>query len=112
MLHADHAYSGHPAHPEDQAASRRGIGVELRVHGRDPDVAQAAAERLGCRVLVPAVDKGHGLREVFLIDTDGYLWVADRPLDPNPPRLETVASSPRTPSLIESEGDRRSGGSR
>jgi catechol 2,3-dioxygenase-like lactoylglutathione lyase family enzyme len=81
MLHADHTYLGHPAHPEVQAASRRGVGAELRLHGRDPDAAQAAAERLGFRVLAPAVDKGHGLREAFLVDPDGYLWVVDRPIE-------------------------------
>ncbi len=80
MLHADHTYLEHPAHPDVPADARRGVGAELRLHGRDPDVAQAVAVRLGYRVLAPAVDKGHGLREVFLIDADGYTWVADAPV--------------------------------
>ncbi len=45
-----------------------------------PDEAEAAARRLGFTVLQGAMDKPHGLREAFLIDADGYLWVADVPL--------------------------------
>ena len=77
MLHADHAYLDHPSYPLDDPASRRGIGAEVRLHGRDPDAVQAAAERLCCRILAPATDKPHGLREVFILDPDGFLWVAD-----------------------------------
>jgi catechol 2,3-dioxygenase-like lactoylglutathione lyase family enzyme len=80
MFHADHTYLDHPSYPQVDPASRRGIGAEIRLHGRDPDAAQAAAERLGYRILAPATDKPHGLREVFLVDPDGYLWVADIPV--------------------------------
>jgi len=80
MLHADHTYLGHPSFPEIPSTGRRGLGLEIRLHGLDPDAAQAAAERLRYRVLSPAVDKGHGLREVFLVDPDGYTWVADAPV--------------------------------
>lgn len=55
-------------------------GAELRLHGCDPDRAEAAARRLGFAVLAPAADKPHGLREVVLRDPDGYIWVPDRPL--------------------------------
>jgi hypothetical protein len=51
----------------------------LRLHGRDPDAAEAAARRLGYTVLASTVDKPHGLREVYLLDADGYLWVPDVP---------------------------------
>ena len=47
------------------------------MHGCDPDVAQAAAERLGYRVIDGARDKPHGLREAYLEDADGYVWVPD-----------------------------------
>ncbi len=78
MLHADHTYSDHPLHGSLDLA--RGIGAELRLHGRDPDEAEAAARRLGYTVLDGAADKPHGLREAYLIDADGYLWVPDVPL--------------------------------
>jgi hypothetical protein len=49
--------------------------VELRVYGCDPAAAEAAALRLGFRVIVTTTVKGHGLREAFIIDADGYCWV-------------------------------------
>ncbi len=77
MLHADHTYDKHPMGgrlPPDQP---RGAGVELRLHGCDPDKAEAAARQHGYEVLSPATVKGHGLREAFIIDSDGYVWVPD-----------------------------------
>jgi catechol 2,3-dioxygenase-like lactoylglutathione lyase family enzyme len=74
-LHADHAYDRHPLGklPEGD----RGVGAELRLHGRDPDEAEAAARRLGFTLVAPAQDKPHGLRETHVADPDGYVWVAD-----------------------------------
>ena len=80
-LHADHTYDKHPLSPSLTSGLPRGVGAELRLHGRDPDEAEAAARRLGFTVLAPAPDKPHGLREGYLLDADGYCWV------PNVPRL-------------------------
>jgi catechol 2,3-dioxygenase-like lactoylglutathione lyase family enzyme len=80
MLHADHTYLDHPLHARLSQDVPRGVGAELRLHGRDPDEAEAAAHRLGATVLAGAQNKPHGLREAFLIDPNGYLWVADVPL--------------------------------
>ncbi len=77
MLHADHTYDHHPLGGRLPADGPRGTGLELRLHGCDPDRAEAAARRLGFEVLVPAVDKPHGLRETYLLDGDGYVWVPD-----------------------------------
>ena len=43
MIHADHTYDSHPLidHLKPQAA--RGLGVELRIHGLDPDTAEKSA---------------------------------------------------------------------
>ncbi len=79
MLHADHTYLDHPLHASLSADEPRGVGAELRLHGRDPDAAESAARRLGCTVFAGAIDKPHGLREVYLLDPDGYLWVPDIP---------------------------------
>ncbi|MGE3539277.1 MAG: VOC family protein [Candidatus Tectimicrobiota bacterium] len=79
MLHADHTYLAHPLHPSLTQEQPRGVGAELRLHGRDPDAAEAAARRLGYTVLARSTDKPHGLREVYLLDVDGYLWVPDVP---------------------------------
>ena len=75
MLHADHTYSDHPLRGSLDGDLHRGVGAEIRLQGRDPDDAEAAARRLGFTVLEGATDKPHGLREAFLIDADGYLWV-------------------------------------
>jgi catechol 2,3-dioxygenase-like lactoylglutathione lyase family enzyme len=80
MLHADHTYLDHPLHTSLSEDSARGVGAELRLHGRDPDEAEAVARRLGFTVLAAAIDKPHGLREAYLVDPDGYLWVPDIPL--------------------------------
>ena len=77
MLHADHTYQGHVMEGVVTGVARRGAGIELRLHGRNPDEAEVAARRLGFTVLAGAADTGHGLREAFLMDADGYVWVPD-----------------------------------
>ena len=78
-LDADHTYDQHPMYSQLVAGDVRGVGAELRLHGRDPDAAEAAARRLGATVLAPAADKPHGLREAYLLDPNGYIWVPDVP---------------------------------
>jgi catechol 2,3-dioxygenase-like lactoylglutathione lyase family enzyme len=80
MLHADHTYLDHPLHASLADDGPRGVGAELRLHGCDPDRAEAAARQLGATVLAGAQNKPHGLREAYLVDFDGYLWVVDVPL--------------------------------
>jgi len=82
MLHADHTYQGHALESVFSGAAQRGAGVELRLHGCDPDKAEAAAQRLGYKVLISATNKGHGLREAYLVDADGYVWVPDIHTEP------------------------------
>jgi catechol 2,3-dioxygenase-like lactoylglutathione lyase family enzyme len=80
MLHADHTYDSHPNHAALMRATPRGLGAELRLHGRDPDEAEGHARRLDYEVIEASADKAHGLREVFLRDADGYVWVPDVPV--------------------------------
>lgn len=75
LVHADHTYLDHPLAGSLGGSVERGIGAEIRLYGIDPDTAEAAARAHGYAVLAPAKDKGHGLREVYLLDPDGYLWV-------------------------------------
>jgi len=75
MLHADHTYNNHPVNGTLNNRPARGIGVELRLYRRNPDDAEAKARALGFEVLVGSLDKPHGLREAYIIDQDGYLWV-------------------------------------
>jgi len=79
MAHADHTYEGsdNPMTVVARSLDERGGSVELRVHGCDPDRAEAAARQAGFAVLAPAADKPHGLREAYIGDDDGYIWVPD-----------------------------------
>lgn len=79
-LHADHTYEAHPMRGLAAGAQGRGPGVELRIHGRDPDDAEKIARELGYTVLAGTLDRPHGLRECFLLDNDGYCWVPDVPV--------------------------------
>jgi len=75
LLHSDWTYRNHEMISSVTALEARGGGVELRLYGVDPDEAEAAARRCGATVLAGAADKPHGLREAYLVDDDGYVWV-------------------------------------
>lgn len=79
MLHSDRAYRDHPLAGIAMAAEGRGAGAELRLYGRDPDAAEAAARALGGIVLAGAADKPHGVREAHILDPEGYCWVPTVP---------------------------------
>ena len=81
MLHADHTYDKHALLADTQSTNRRGAGVELRLHGCDPDSTAERAAKHGFSILDgPRDQPDHGLREVHIIDDDGYIWVPDIPL--------------------------------
>ena len=81
MVHADHTYDKHAMLADSLKHSRRGAGVELRLHHCDPDRVAARAAESGFRLLDgPRDQPDHGLRETHVIDDDGYVWVADIPL--------------------------------
>ena len=80
MLHADHTYDGNPMYGFVAGVDARGIGIELRLHGCDPDQAAARARADGFIVIADAEDKPHGLRESYIADDDGYIWVPDVPV--------------------------------
>ena len=75
MFHADHTYHGNPLSGVVKAVDARGVGVELRAYGCDPDVAEKNAMAGGWTILAGSLDKPHGLRECMIIDDDGYVWV-------------------------------------
>jgi catechol 2,3-dioxygenase-like lactoylglutathione lyase family enzyme len=75
MLHADHTYRDNPLSGLVKDIEGRGAGVELRLYGCDPDRAEQAARAGGWTVLAGAMDKPHGLREVIVMDDDGYVWL-------------------------------------
>ncbi len=75
ILHADHTYAEHPLLALTGDGALRGAGVELRLYGIDPDAAEARARARGETVFAETRDKPHGLRECYLADPDGYIWV-------------------------------------
>jgi catechol 2,3-dioxygenase-like lactoylglutathione lyase family enzyme len=75
MLHADHTYAEHPLLALTGDGALRGAGVEMRLYGIDPDAAEARARTRGDAVFAATQDKPHGLRECYLADPDGYIWV-------------------------------------
>ncbi|WP_420346019.1 VOC family protein [Pelagibius sp.] len=75
MLHSDASYHSNPLLALTGDGAIRGAGLELRLYGIDPDAAAARAEAAGHTVLQAPADKPHGLREAFLVDPDGYVWV-------------------------------------
>lgn len=80
QLHADGTYHANPMLSLLHDSSPRGTGAELRLFQTDPDDAAARTEAAGGMILQAPTDKPHGLRETFIMDPDGYVWVASRPL--------------------------------
>jgi hypothetical protein len=86
LLHSDWSYRRHALIGAVAGIEARGCGVELRLYGVDPDRAEAAARRRNAVVLAAATDKEHGLREAYIVDDDGYVWVPSVPCDGSKPR--------------------------
>jgi catechol 2,3-dioxygenase-like lactoylglutathione lyase family enzyme len=79
QLHADHTWERMPWHERLAAGEPRGLGAEVRILGPDPDATEGRAREAGFTVVLGATDfAGHGWREVYLEDPDGYLWVVGR----------------------------------
>lgn len=76
QLHVDSTYAAHPLLAQLPETGLRGAGIELHLYQVDPDQAEARAREKDYVVLQPSADKPHGLRECFLLDPDGYCWVA------------------------------------
>lgn len=80
QLHSDGTYHANPLLGLLPENPPRGAGIEIRLYETDPDRATADAEAIGAMVLQPATDKPHGLREAYILCSDGYAWVPSRPL--------------------------------
>ena len=80
QLHADGTYHANPLLGLLPELPPRGAGIELRLFDTDPDAAVARARACAAEILQEATDKPHGLREAYILDADGYVWVPSRPL--------------------------------
>ena len=80
MLHGDNTYHSNPLAGFVKGIEGRGQGIELRLYDLDPDDAEKRAIDAGHTMLAGSANKPHGLRECYILDPDGYCWVASRPL--------------------------------
>ena len=74
MLHADHTFEDHSWSELLAGTSKRGLGVELRILGLDPDQVEKHARMRNDQIIASANDKPHGWRETVIEDPDGYVW--------------------------------------
>lgn len=82
MLHADHTYLDNPMTGVVAGAGVRGVGMEIRLYGADPDAIEAQARTHGHVVLAGAIDKPHGLRECHIVGPHGYVFVPSLAIAP------------------------------
>ena len=75
LVHSDWSYRDHEMTGVVQGQEARGQGVEIRLYNVDPDACEARARDVNAIVLAGSLDKPHGLREAYLVDPDGYIWV-------------------------------------
>ena len=79
MLHSDASYWDNPLPSLLPELGARDAGVELRLYETDPDEALARAIELekqeACSVLRACSDRPHGLRECYILDSNGYCWI-------------------------------------
>jgi len=78
QLHADSTYGNNPLLTLLPENPPRGTGIEIRLYDSNPEQCVARAETFGATVLQPPTDKPHGLRETYILDDNGYAWVASR----------------------------------
>lgn len=82
QLHADHTWERMPWAPRLAEPGKRGLGAEMRIFGLEPETAEAAARRLGFEVHLATRERaGHGWRECYLEDPDGYLFAVGVPIE-------------------------------
>ncbi len=80
QLHSDRSFASHPLHALLPETPPRGLGIELRLHEADPDLAagRALAHPEAVVLQAPTDKAGHGLREAVILCPNGYAWVPSR----------------------------------
>lgn len=73
MLHTDHTYEQNPWSASLKNGQLRGLGVELRLLGMNPEEVAERARSFNA-VFKDVSARGHGWREVLIRDPDGYVW--------------------------------------
>jgi uncharacterized glyoxalase superfamily protein PhnB len=83
MFHIPASYRGNELYGTLTTDAPRGVGIELRCYGVDPDGAEARARAADYTVLASSMDKPHGLRECMILDDDGFVWIPSRHVRPD-----------------------------
>ncbi|MVA96495.1 hypothetical protein GN330_04440 [Nitratireductor sp. CAU 1489] len=89
MLHADHSYADHEMAGVVVDAEWRGVGMEIRIYGVDPDRIEGRARSAGSTILSGTLDKPHGLRECHIVGPSGYIFVPSRAISREDSTAET-----------------------
>ena len=58
-----------------KSSKPKGLAIELRVIGCDPDRAEAKARKENYIILSNSMNKPHGMRECYILDNNGFCWV-------------------------------------
>ena len=82
QLHSDRTFAAHPLYGLLPEAGPRGAGIEIRLHGIDPDAACAKASKFTNALVLaaPQNKSGHGLRKAVILSPSGYAFVPSVPL--------------------------------
>ena len=74
-IHSYHTYGTHPFLNFIKSSKSKGLGIELRVIGCDPDRAEERARKENYIILSNSMNKPHGMRECYILDNNGFCWV-------------------------------------
>ena len=74
-FHTYHTYDLHPFRTNTESSEKKGLGIELRLIGCNPDQVEKRAKEKGYKILSNSSNKAHGMRECYILDNDGYCWV-------------------------------------
>ena len=74
-IHSYHTYDKHPYLNIIKSSVPKGLGIELRVIGCDPDRAEERARKENYIILSNSMNKPHGMRECYILDNNGFCWV-------------------------------------
>ena len=81
LVHSTDTYQNHPLSAHIGGGLPAAGGIELRLKGRNPDQAVKAAKDFSCQVIEPPKNKPHAMREAFIKDPDGNIWVPCQTLE-------------------------------
>ena len=74
-IHSYNTYGTHPFLNFIKSSKSKGLGIDLRVIGYNPDRAEERARKENYIILSNSMNKPHGMRECYILDNNGFCWV-------------------------------------